>query len=170
MQAFSLPKATLAGLALLALGSCGEDMTTGGSFQAQYAVARNALEAGNYEKAKRGYAKLMQQAGPLQPRLQLEYAHSELRSGNFAEAARLSGDLARQSKGAERGAALSVLGTAQHELGIDLLQKGETESGRQLLKAALSSLSEVVKDHPNLDPLGSMAGRKASIESRLKTL
>lgn len=170
MQVRSFFKPALAGLGLLALGSCGEGGIDGSSFQSQYVVARNALEAGQYDKAKRSYARLMQRAGPLLPRLQLEYAHSELRSGGYEQAAQIAGALAQGSQGNERGAALSVLGTAQHEIGLALLQKGEIDAGKQQLEAARTSLAEVIKKYPDLDPLGSMSGRKASIDARLKRL
>lgn len=168
MQAGSFSKAGLVFCAGLLLGSCGD--TIGGGFQSQYAVARNALEVGDYARAKRGYQKLLSQAGPLAPRLQLEYAHAELRSGNYAEAASIAGDLAARQQGDARGAALAVQGTAQHEQGLVLLSQGQVEPGKAQLKAAQAALGEVVKSHADLDPLGSMAGRRASIAARLKAL
>lgn len=168
MQVGSFSKAGLVLGAALLLGSCGD--TIGGGFQSQYAVARNALEVGDYARAKRGYQKLLSQAGPLAPRLQLEYAHAELRGGNYAEAARLAGGLARSQQGDARGAALAVQGTAQHEQGLMLLSQGQTDAGKAQLTAAQTALAEVLKSHPDLDPLGSMAGRRASIAARLKAL
>lgn len=157
------------GLALV-LGSCGETMSSGSGFQAKYAVARNALETGDYDRARKAYLKLISQAGPLTPRLQLEYAHAELRAGNFAEAAKAAAALAQGQSGTARGAALAVQGTAQHELGLTLLSQGQAEAGKEQLLAARKALSEVLKSHVELDPLGSMAGRKASISARLKAL
>lgn len=170
MQAIPFSKLAIAGCVVLLLGSC--DAPTGGQsgFQKQYVVARDALESGQYARASRAYGQLMQKAGPLRPRLQLEYAHSELRAGNYAEAARLASDLAQNQKGQDRAAALAVQGTAQHELGLAALQKGDAESGKTLLSAADKALSEVVKTHPDLDPLGSLAGRRAAIRARLKRL
>lgn len=170
MQAISYSKFALAAVSVMALGSCDMEPNGASGFQKQYSVARDALEKGHYEQAKRGYARLMDQAGPFRPRLQLEYAHSELRAGNYAEAANLAADLARTQKGDARGSALSVQGTAQHELALALIQTGDTASAKTLLKAAHAALSEVVKSHPDLDPLGSMAGRRAAIEARLKRL
>lgn len=160
------------GLALV-LGSCGETIGGGSStsgFQSKYAVARNALEAGDYDRARKAYLKLISQAGPLTARLQLEYAHAELRAGNFAEAAQAAGNLAQSQSGTARGAALAVQGTAQHELGLTSLSQGETEAGKAQLLAARTALNEVLKSHADLDPLGSMAGRKASISARLEAL
>lgn len=170
MQATPFAKAALAGLALLMLSSCGGSPQGPRSFQNQYAVARNALESGDYALAKRSYAKLLQAPGPLAARLQLEYAHAELRSGDFQAAARTAARLAQGQTGIARGAALAVQGTAQHEQGLALLAQGQAEAGRQQLEAARSALAEVLKAHSALDPLGSMAGRHASIEARLKNL
>lgn len=170
MQARSLLTAGWAlGLALV-LGSCGETMSSGSGFQSKYAVARNALEAGDYERARKAYLKLISQAGPLTPRLQLEYAHAELRAGNFSEAASAASNLAQSQSGTARSAALAVQGTAQHELGLILLSQDQTAAGKAQLVAAQKALSEVLKSHADLDPLGGMAGRKASIAARLKAL
>lgn len=170
MQAISFSKLAIAGGIVLLLGSCDAPTGSQNGFQKQYVVARDALENGQYARASRAYGQLMKKAGPLRPRLQLEYAHSELRAGNYAEAARLASDLAQNQKGQDRAAALSVQGTAQHELGLTMLQKGDAESGKTLLRAADKALSEVVKSHPDLDPLGSLAGRRAALQARLKRL
>ncbi|APZ54037.1 hypothetical protein [Salipiger abyssi] len=139
-------------------------------FRAQYFTARNALEAGNYDVARRSYSRLIADAGPLAERLELEYAHSELRAGNFPEAARIAASLAARQSGAARGAALAVQGTAQHELGLAQLAEGKTEAGKASLVAAQAALGTVIEGHPELDPLGSMAGRHASIAARLARL
>lgn len=159
----SILRTGLAGLALIGLGSCGDEMVSRNSFESQYAVARNALEGGQYDRARRSYQKLLQQAGPLAPRLQLEYAHTELRAGNYEQAAQIASSLARS-------AALAVQGTAQHELGLQQLSEGNTVAGQQNLTAANNALQEVLKSNPDLDPLGAMAGRQAKISSRLKRL
>lgn len=169
MQAIPYFRLAVAGLLLLAVSGCGTEPGGTSGFQKQYSDARSALEAGKYEQASRQYARLLPQAGPLRPRLQLEYAHSELRAGNYAEAARLAADLAQSQKGQDRAAALAVQGTAQHELGLVLAQKGDA-AATPTLKAAHAALSEVVKSYPDLDPLGSLAGRRAAIEARLKRL
>ncbi len=171
MQAISLARHGLmvAGAALV-LGSCGESSTARGGFHSQYSVARNALETGDYARAKRSYQKLISQAGPLAPRLQLEYAHAELRSGNYGEAARVAAALAKSQSGEARAAALAVQGTAQHELGLQLLSEGQPEAGKTQLTSARAALAEVLKAETDLDPLGSMAGRRASIEASLQKL
>ncbi|UWQ35176.1 hypothetical protein K3555_21185 (plasmid) [Leisingera sp. M527] len=177
MQAstFAIParagRTGLAGVALvLLLGSCGAGPSGQGGFQKQYGVARNALEGGDYAQAKRAYLKLIGQAGPLAPRMQLEYAHAELRSGDFAAAAKTAGTLAQGQSGEARAAALAVQGTAQHELGLSLLAGGQAEAGKQQLQAAQTALDEVLKSHAGMDPLGSLAGRQASIRVRLGKL
>ncbi|MEP4037191.1 hypothetical protein [Pseudophaeobacter sp.] len=155
----------------LLLGSCGESTGSGsGGFHSKYSVARNALESGDYARAKRSYQRLIAEAGPLAPRLQLEYAHAELRAGNYAEAARIAGDLARSQSGEARGAALAVQGTAQHEQALGLLAKGEGKPAKALLTQARAALSEVLKSATDLDPLGAMAGRRAQIEASLQKL
>lgn len=170
MQAFPIARAAIAGLALVFIGSCDQVSVGGSGFQTKYAVARDALENGHYDRAKRQYLVLIKDAGPLAPRLQLEYAHAELRSGNYSEAANIANSLARSQTGEARAAALSVQGTAQHELGLQLLAQGNNAAGKENLTAAQSALAEVLKTNPDLDPIGSMAGRLASIKVRLATL
>lgn len=138
-----------------------------GGFEARYTVARNALETGQYDRARRTYAELIGQAGPFAPRLRLELAHAELRAGNYATAAEIAGSVAKGATGPARGTALAVRGTALHELGDATLAAGRTDRGTALLRAAQAALAEVVKDHPDLDPLGAMAGRHAAITARL---
>ncbi|WP_238705127.1 tetratricopeptide repeat protein [Parasedimentitalea marina] len=169
MRTVIFAKVSLAAVALVVLGSCSDSVTGATSFQSRYGVARTALESGNYDKARRAYTRLLQEeAGPLTPRLQLEYAHTELRSGNFQQAASLAAGLVASQKDEARAAALSVQGTAQHELGLRLLSEGKTAEGKAQLQAASAAFSEVLKQYSSLDPLGSMAGRRASIEARLK--
>ena len=164
-------KAALCGLSILALASCNDTDGFGKqSFKAQYFSARTSLEKGDYTKANRQYARLMTQAGPFADRIQLEYAHSHLRAGDYGKAASMARDLTAQGKGSSRGAALAVLGTAEHEIGLSLLAKGDHANGAARLKSAQKALSEVLADHPDLDPLGSLAGRNAAIQSRLKSL
>lgn len=172
MQAFSIAKVAGFGLALLVLGSCGSSAPSGGamSFRTDYAAARNALEAGKYAQAERAYARLLPQAGPLESRLRLEYAHSFLRAGDYARAASEARRVAAAETGAGRSAALAVQGTAEHELALALLAKGDAEAGKTYLAAAAAALGEMLQGNPELDPLGSLAGRKASIDVRLPRL
>ena len=163
-------RAGFTGLSVILVAACSADTLSRGSFQGQYAQARNALETGEYNRARRAYKALLPKAGPFAPRVQLEYAHTELRSGNFEEAARLAGELAGVSEGPARGAALAVQGTALHEMGLALLADGDSANGAARLREAKSALAEVLKEHPDLDPLGSMEGRHAGISSRLKRL
>lgn len=161
-------------LGALALAACtgGAGIGAPGSkgFRADYTVARAALEAGRYDRANRAYAALLPQAGPLAPRIRLEYAHSLLRGGDFTAAARQSRALADSQQGRARAAALSVHGTALHEIGLAAIQSGDSAGGAAHLRDARAALAEVLTQHPDLDPLGALAGRKASIEARLKLL
>lgn len=170
MQAGFLTRCGVAALFFGMLSSC-EDGTFGAtSFRGDYAVARNALEAGNYEKANRSYAKLVQQAGPVEPRIRLEYAHSQLRAGNYAAAAEQARYVASQQKGIDRGAALAVLGTAEHEMALQAMTNGQTPGAKRLFKSAQASMAVVLKSYPTLDPLGGLAQRQSDIKRSLKRL
>lgn len=170
MRAISMIKPAVAVAALLVLGSCADQIGAKAGFQSQYFAARTALEQGKYATARQGYGRLISRGGPLAPRLELEFAHTELRDGNYPRAAELAAALAERSSGAARAAALAVQGTAQHEQANALLQAGEAAEGKRMLQAAQAALSEVVATHPDLDPLGAMAGRQAAIAARLKRL
>jgi outer membrane protein assembly factor BamD (BamD/ComL family) len=171
MNAVTLTRAVLVGLSTVLLVSCTETSSTSQKgFQSQYFAARTALEKGNYETASKMYARMLPQSGPLNDRIQLEYAHVMLRSGNFHKASQIAGELARGGQGDERAAALSVKGTADHEIGLKLFRDGDQANGVAQLKSAQQSFQEVLDTHPDFDPLGSLAGRNASITSRLKSL
>ena len=170
MQAGSGARAGVIGLLLIGLGGCQDGGTYGQqSFRGQYAQAREALEAGKYDRAAQGYARLLQRAGPLAPRIRLEYAHAQLRGGDYAQAAEQAEYLASRQEGAGRAAALAVRGTAQHELGLKAFAAGDARTGQSYLKAAAGAFDEVLKHHPELDPLGALAGRNASIKVRLRS-
>ena len=171
MQAVSLVRAGVFGLSVLALVSCDDTATYGEkSFKSQYAVARNALERGKYEQANRGYQRLIPVSGAFRSRLQLELAHSYLRSGNFAAAAQAARASAAEQSGMGKALALAVSATADHELGLKALAAGQKAKGKGLLQQADKSMAWVIKHHPKVDPVGSLAGRRASIAVRLKAL
>lgn len=171
MQVKPLATAGLLGFSLFILSACDEGTGIGEkNFQRQYAIARDALERGRYSQASQAYAQLIPQAGPLAPRMRLEYAHTQLRAGKYAEASSQAGALAKSQDKALRSAALAVHGTAEHELGVAALSAGDHTAGKRHLQAAKSSLAQMLKNHPDMDPLGAMAGRKASIDVRLKSL
>ena len=156
--------------ALLPLAACDTAEGNASGFRNNYFVARSALEEGEYGQANRQYAKLMSSAGPFLPRIQLEYAHSLLRAGNYAQAAQMAEAMSLGSEGAASAAALAVAATARHELGLQALAEGKHEAGKMHLEHAQSSMAQVLLTHPDLDPLGSLAGRQASIAVRLKAL
>lgn len=171
MMAGQFLKPAFAGVFLMALVGCDDGQSTGSDgFRRDYTSARSALETGNYDKSNRLYAKMMQEAGPLRDRLQLEYAHSLLRSGAYGQAATQAQALSQRQSGTARSAALAVLGTSYHELGLTALTGGDSTKGRQYLGQAQSAFSEVLKNDPELDPLGAVAGRQASIAVQLKSL
>lgn len=171
MTARSLAAAGLFGAALLLLGGCDEGTGIGEkNFQKHYAIARDALERGRYAQASEAYARLIPRAGPLAPRIRLEYAHTQLRAGHYDKASQLAKALAQSDDTTLRSAALAVYGTAEHELGAAALQASDRAAGKRHLAAAQSALGEMLAAHPEMDPLGAMAGRKASIDIRLKSL
>ncbi|MDU8925822.1 hypothetical protein RXV86_00330 [Alisedimentitalea sp. MJ-SS2] len=171
MQAGQILKVGLSGMALIALVGCEEGAPFGQqTFRAQYAVARQSLENGQYEKAGRSYQRLLEQAGPLAPRIRLEYAHTLLRQGDFPQAAAQAGSLVQGSTGAARAAALAVQATAEHEMALQFLAQGDRVKGKQYLIRADKGMAEVLKKHPEMDPIGSLAARRASIKVRKAAL
>lgn len=171
MQAGPLATAGLLGFALFALVACDEGTGVGEkNFQRQYSIARDALERGRYTQASQAYAELIPRAGPLAPRLKLEYAHTQLRAGKYAAASSTSRALAQTDDKELRAAALAVHGTAEHELGAEALQNGDRAAGKRHLQAARSALAETLANSPGMDPMGALAGREASIKVRLKSL
>ncbi|MCJ7874784.1 hypothetical protein [Phaeobacter sp. J2-8] len=171
MKTVTRARAVGVGLATILLVSCTDTaQVSQKGFAAQYSTARTALEKGNYDLAGRVYARMLPQAGPLSDRIQLEYAHAMLRSGEFQRASQMAGVIADRSNGSDRAAALSVKGTADHEMALILLREGDQINSMARLKAAQQSLQEVLNKHPDFDPLGALAGRQASIAVQLKTL
>ncbi|WP_417726335.1 tetratricopeptide repeat protein [Roseovarius sp.] len=159
-------------IVLMALAACEPGtISKGADFQRNYSVARKALEQGNYDSAIRSYAVLIQNAGPLEPRLRLEYAHALLRAGRYDEAAQIANGLAAGTTGSGRAAALAVSGTAQHESALADLSAGRTgASTLAKLRAADAALKEMLSIDAGLDPLGAMASRRADIARDLKRL
>lgn len=171
MQVFTLARAGVVGLSYLMISSCAGTGSSGEkNFESHYVTARTALEQGDYAKADRTYMALLPDSGALQPRLRLELSHSYLRAGKFAAASKEAGSLADGENGTARAAALSVMATAEHEMGLQALAKGDTKTATSYLKQAETALTEVLATNPDLDPLGSLAGRKASIIARLNGL
>ncbi|MEL7091486.1 MAG: tetratricopeptide repeat protein [Pseudomonadota bacterium] len=168
MQVLQRIQPAVAGAALLALVSCGVEGALGpNSFQSQYDTARSALESGRYARAITGYERLAATPGPFQARVQLELAHSYLRAGEYAKAAQTARALTAVLDGEGRAAALAVQGTADHELGLAALAEGDRARGASFLRQADAAMKEVVDTHPELDPLGALAARRASIKVRL---
>lgn len=143
-------------------------ISEGADFQRKYSGARKALEEGNYDLAARNYAALIPSAGPLSPRLRLEYSHALLRAGRNDEAAEVAGALASEQTGGNRAAALAVAGTALHESAITQMQAGQSGAGvTDRLQRADAALAEMLSLDPSLDPLGAMESRRAEIARSL---
>lgn len=140
-------------------------------FKANYLVARAALEKGQYAKASRQYASLLPKAGPLEPRLRLEYAHALLREGKFEQASSEARVVASQLQGRGRSAALAVQATADQEIGRAAINRSEmTAEAIQRLVAARDAFDEVLKKHPDLDPLGGLKLRRKTLDVELSTI
>ena len=153
------------------LSSCETGPSPGSnSFRSQYSTARDALETGRYDRANRIYIRLLEQAGPVQPRIRLEYSHSLLRDGNYNEATNQAQILSQTQTGTARSAAPAVLGSAQHELALAAILINDRDAGQRHLIAAQNAIGEVLRNDPELDPLGSLAGRQASIKVQLASL
>jgi len=158
-------------LAVVAAGLAGCEagaISEGADFQRKYSGARKALEEGNYDLAARNYAALIPSAGPLAPRMRLEYAHALLRAGRNDEAAQVAGTLASQLEGSNRAAALAVAGTALHESALADMQAGR--SGTEVtakLRRADAALEKMLSLDASLDPLGAMQSRRSEIARSL---
>lgn len=161
----------LAAAALLLVGCEGTGGLSTGGFRNDYLVARQALETGNYAVAIGGYARLVELGGPLEPRLRLDYAHSLLRGGRFAEAEAEATQLLASATEAIRGSALAVRGTARHEQARAALEGGAAgpEAVAQL-SGAVADLAAFVQGFASLDAAGMMAARLAMARSDLQGL
>jgi hypothetical protein len=160
--------------AVFLITSCQEsDFAGGGGFQKQYFAARGALANGHYARAIRAYETMLRSYGngPLAARLQLEYAHSLLRAERNDDAVRQAGAIVATQSGATKAAAQAVQGSAQHEMAIAAIGRGDYGPNVEAnLKAALQALKAMRASHKDLDPLGSMADRITLIKSDLTNL
>ena len=164
------PAVFIAGLAVLAACENPGGLSTGG-FRSDYLVARQALETGNYDLAIRRYQSLMRNAGPVEPRLRLEYAHGLLRANRFDDAAREAGAVFDLRLGTVSGAALAVRGTARHEAARARLATGQRDAPTvALLYQAVEDLETFVREHPELDADDMMAERVRVATSELRAL
>lgn len=157
-------------LCISALAACEPGAISHGTdFQRKYSSARNALEQGNYDLSARNYAALIPSAGPLEPRVRLEYAHALLRAERNDEAAAVALALAQRQTGTNRAAALAVAGTALHESASGDLRAGHTSEAREKLRRADAALAEMLRLDPSLDPLGAMKSRRNEIAGSLRS-
>jgi len=140
-------------------------------FKSNYMVARTALERGEHTKAARHYKAMLREAGPLEPRIRLEYAHALLREGKYTKAAAEARIVADELTGAGRAAALAVLGTAEHEAARAAISKGRTGSRQiDMLRTAQAALTEMLALNPELDPTGGMQARLTEIARELQAI
>ena len=140
-------------------------------FKDNYTVARTALEKGRFAKAERSYRDLLLQAGPLEPRVRLEYAHVLLRAGKFAEASGEARVVAAMLDGKGKAAALAVQATADQELVRAAIAEGRIDvDARQRLTAAKEGFDFVLDEHPELDPIGALALRRQTLDSEMSAI
>ena len=140
-------------------------------FKDSYSVARAALEGGKLAKAERSYKNLILQAGPLDGRVRLEYAHVLLRAGKFEEASGQARVAATLLEGPGHSAATAVQATADQEWARVALSSGHSGGEvRQRLISARDGFDTVLKAHPQLDPLGSLALRRKTIDAEMRAL
>jgi len=136
-----------------------------------YLVARQALETGNYDLAIRHYERLLSFTGDAAGRIQLEYAHSLLRGGRFADAIAVSDSLIAANGGSLEASALAIRGTARHQQARELIAqgKGGAELPR-LLQSARADLNLFLTTYPNLDAAGAMTARVQLIDVDLREI
>lgn len=164
-------------LAVLFTASCepgagsGPSLNSRAGFKANYLIARVALEGGQYTKASRQYAGLLKSAGPLEARIRLEFAHALLREGKFMKASDEARVVASKLTGRGRSAALAVQATADQEIGRAAINRSEmTADAVQRLVSARDAFDEVLKNHPDLDPLGGLKSRRSALNVELSTI
>ena len=164
------PVHALLAVAALTLSSCEKSGSiAGGGVGNDYSVARQALETGNYSLAIRRYEGLLTRVSAHSAgRLQLEYAHSLLRSNRFSEAIQATEVLVHRPDDPILGLALAVRGTARHELARQTLERGEHDARtRLLLEGARDDLAHFLGSYGALDSGGSMRARSQLVLSDL---
>jgi len=171
VPALALAIALLAGCGAT-LGGSNPDAVTRGAFKADYLSARGSLERGRFEQATRGYEALLDRGGPATPRIRLEYAHALLRADRFEAASRTAQKAASEHEGLARASALSVQATADHEIARAALSRGQADAETQArLVSARDAFDAILKEHPELDPMGGLAARRdeaARAEAQLR--
>lgn len=172
MQSRRAPRAAVFTAMAFFLMSCEPAGTiVAGGRADDYAVARQALETGNYPLAITRYERLLDRTGDAAGRLKLEYAHSLLRAGRYEEAIEVSTALIDTHGGSLQGSALAVRGTAQHQIARAKLDAGETDPAlRGRLLAAQADLKSFIKDHSKLDAAGAMKARIEMIAADLNSV
>lgn len=129
------------------------------SFAKNYRMARADLEAGRYDAARRRYLSLLTATDGYVPRMHIELAHAQLRSGDYAGAIENAQVVIDADADEWHGAALAVLGTAEHEIGRRKAREGDTAAKAHFVRA-LAALDDVLRTAPHLDPVGSLKKRR----------
>lgn len=176
-QSMKLPRILILVLGSVSLVGCQLDAPSftpsarNAGFKDSYGVARSALEGGKIAKAERSYKDLILQSGPLEGRIRLEYAHVLLRAGKFADASGEARVAVSLLEAEGKSAALAVQATADQELARLALASGQGGGDvRQRLISARDGFDTVLKEHPQLDPLGALALRRKTVEAELEAL
>lgn len=163
MKTISISRLAFAGLIGIALAGCESGGAGDVGMKRQYDVTRKALESGRYDKALKGYQKLLQEPGRYEGRLRLEYAHALLRANRYQEAANEARALAGITSGPARSAALAVQATAEHELGMQT----SGPASAAYLKSAQGAFAEVLAAHPEVDTIGTLRMRKTQLDGQV---
>ena len=132
------------------------------SFAETYRTARADLEAGRYDAARRRYQSLIAATDGNVPRMHIELAHAQLRGGDYAGAIENSQAVLDAGADEWHGAALAVLGTAEHELGLRKARDGDA-AAKAHFDRALAALDDMLRVAPHLDPAGSLRERRAAL-------
>ncbi len=171
MRAGKAVSAAIIMVALLSCSNTGAGGGTGSGFQTRYASARTALEAGHYSTAASRYKRMLKNAGPLESRLRLEMAHALLRADRYQEASQQAQVVATSHDDERRAAALAVRGTAEHRIAQEAMTRGDFGPTTVAhLRIAKTSLDEMLRTAPELDPLGGMAQRQSMVDASLSRL
>ncbi len=169
----ALPRCLVGAVAALFLLSGCATTPVPVEFRSAYAVARDALEAGDYPEAVRRYEDLRAAAdNKVGIAVRLDYAHALLRAGEPERALAAAREVETLEPGyAAAGHAKSVAAVAEHEIAERTLARGAPyEETRARARAAFRSLASVLQSYPQYDPEGALIARMRKLREMLAEL
>jgi len=169
----ALPGCLVGAVAALFLLSGCATTPVPGEFRSAYAVARDALEAGDYPEAVRRYEDLRAAAdNKVGIAVRLDYAHALLRAGEPERALAAAREVETLEPGyVAAGHAKSVAAVAEHEIAERTLARGAPyEETRARARAAFRSLASVLQSYPQYDPEGALIARMRKLREMLAEL